>query len=134
MNTQIEPHELSGLLDGEIAPERAGEIRRAIDNDAALRAEFDRLAQQDQAWAAAASRASFRPRINLPTAARAGLAPILLATSLAILAVRFLPKMTSQFALAMSANAVALAAILALVFWINRQAASSRSFADIRTQ
>jgi anti-sigma factor RsiW len=57
--------ELSALLDGELSRERGSEIREAFAGDAALRAEYERLAKLNHNWSAAAEQARFKLSVNL---------------------------------------------------------------------
>ena len=61
----IEPEELSALLDGELPPDRADHVRRAMAEDPALRRLYDQLAALDAELKARASAMVFQPRLNL---------------------------------------------------------------------
>lgn len=61
MSKPVEEFEISALIDGELDATRAAEVRRAIERDAALRAEFEHLAEVDRAWTAVARSAQFTP-------------------------------------------------------------------------
>ena len=61
----IEPEELSALLDGELPPDRADHVRRAMAEDPALRRLCDQLAALDAGLKARASAMVFQPRLNL---------------------------------------------------------------------
>jgi anti-sigma factor RsiW len=63
----IDPSELSGLLDGELDPVRAQEVRAAIAADPALRAEFEALQDADRAWRDAAASAQFPAAVRVPS-------------------------------------------------------------------
>ena len=62
----IEAAELSALLDGELSPERAQEVRGEIERNASLKAEFERLSLADGNCRADASSAEFAPAVTLP--------------------------------------------------------------------
>ena len=91
---RIDPSELSALLDGELAPERAAEVRQAIADDPALRREYEGLARLDDGLRAHAREAVFQPRVEIPQRRRglrphvAWIAPLLVIMSLAL---RMLP-------------------------------------------
>ena len=89
----IDPAELSALLDGELSPTRADEVRAALERDPALKAEFERLRQFDDACQQAATAAAFEPRVTLGAQpdAWSWAAPAMFAGVL--LLVRFVPKM-----------------------------------------
>lgn len=57
----IDPAEISGLLDGELSPARADEVRQAIAENSALRQLHDSLVALDVEWKAAAATAAFHP-------------------------------------------------------------------------
>lgn len=62
---------LSGLLDGELAPPEAEQVRRALAEDDLLREEFEHLACLDsELRAQAESYALVQPRVNVPAALR----------------------------------------------------------------
>jgi anti-sigma factor RsiW len=64
----ISEEELSGLLDGELPPERAAAVRAAVEADPALREAFTRLQVDDAAWRAATKNARFRPAVRMQAA------------------------------------------------------------------
>jgi anti-sigma factor RsiW len=92
--TRIDPSELSALLDGELTPARAAEVRQAIADDPALRREYEELARLDDDLKAHAREAVFQPRVEIPQRLRgprphvAWIAPLLVIMSLAL---RLLP-------------------------------------------
>jgi anti-sigma factor RsiW len=61
----LDPAELSALLDGELSPARAEEVRCSIAADPALRAVYDRLVGQDAQWKAGAAQLTFQPQATL---------------------------------------------------------------------
>ena len=61
----IDPAELSALVDGELPPARAAEIRAAIAQDPVLRQTYEQLVALDADWKSRASAAAFRPRVQL---------------------------------------------------------------------
>ena len=123
MTEPIEPHELSGLLDGQLDPQRAAEVRRAIEVDPGLRAEFDRLSALDRAWSLAARQAAFRPQVAWPRdrgAPALRVAAVALALG-ALVAVRLLPKvLDSAFVHAMALHGLVLAGLVAGLVWMAR--------------
>ena len=64
----VERMELSALMDGELSPERADQVRRAIAQDESLRREYEELAALDADLRARAQAAMFAPRISFPEA------------------------------------------------------------------
>ncbi|MHB8902114.1 MAG: anti-sigma factor family protein [Thermoguttaceae bacterium] len=62
----VRPEEVSALLDGELPPERANEVRLAIANDDHLRQVYQELAETDGRLASLAAACRFEPRISLP--------------------------------------------------------------------
>lgn len=63
---RVDPCELSALLDGELTPERAAEVRQAIADDPALRREYEELTRLDDELQAHAREAVFQPRVEIP--------------------------------------------------------------------
>lgn len=64
----IDPAEISALLDGELMPKRAAEVRRAIAGDQSLRQIHDRMALVDADLRDYSANLSFEPRVVLPAA------------------------------------------------------------------
>ncbi len=130
MNKPLEPHELSGLLDGELDPTRAAEVRRAVEADTDLRAEFDHLSAMDRTWSAAAGQAAFRPKMILPTSRGTSTrqaAAIALGMAI-LLAIRFLRiTMDSSPAFVMAIHAPVLAGLIAGLIWMNRNGNQPRT-------
>ncbi len=113
----IDPAELSALMDGELTPERAAEVRAAIAQDAGLKAEFDRLQGMDADWRAAASGAAFRPRVDLAAGAAAWPAALWVLGLCVLTALRFLPKLIDAALLGTALHGAAFAII---VVWVIR--------------
>ena len=65
--SHIDPAEISAFLDGELPPERAGEVRRAIAQDASLRSVYEELGAMDARLKAAGAEAAFQPRAVVPS-------------------------------------------------------------------
>ncbi len=68
----ISPEEISALLDGELMPSRAEEIRRAMLEDERLRRVYEELAETDSALSSFAAACQFEPYVLL-----AGVSPVL---------------------------------------------------------
>ncbi len=62
----IDPEELSAFLDGELPPPRAEAVRRALEEDPALREEYETLVALDSEWQAEALAARFHPQVRIP--------------------------------------------------------------------
>ena len=62
----VEPEEISALLDGELAPGRAEEVRRAIAEDRGLRELYQQFADMDSDLNSYAAACQFNPRLSLP--------------------------------------------------------------------
>lgn len=111
--SDLDPAELSALLDGELDPARASAVEALIAADPVLAAEFDRLKRADQRLRALAADAAFPPRVRWPRPAPAPLpawfAPCLGLVLLAWLAGKLAPAM----ALALAVNALALVVLIA---------------------
>ncbi|MCX7011938.1 MAG: hypothetical protein NTW86_05120 [Candidatus Sumerlaeota bacterium] len=112
----IDPMELSALLDGELSPERADQVRRAIAQDELLRREYEELAALDADLRARAQAATFAPRVSFPEAAvvpnaAASFRPPMILGALAFMAAR-LALMAAPPALVTSVGIVALTLIV----------------------
>lgn len=125
----IEPAELSAYLDGELTPERAREVEAALAGTPALREELQILAHDDAAWRVAARTASFPAEVRLPHPRSFGLsAGRALLGILALLAIRFLPRLASTFTLDLALNAVGLAIITVWVVALLRDTEHPQDF------
>jgi len=62
----IDRTEISALLDGELSPQRADLVRRALAEDDALRREYEQLAALDADLKAHAQAMMFTPQVSLP--------------------------------------------------------------------
>jgi anti-sigma factor RsiW len=113
--TQIDPAELSGLLDGELPPARAAGLRAAIAADPALHAAFEALAKDDAKWRRAATAAQFVPALTLPARKALDSVAILAGVLLALVAVRVVSRLPDALAWELAAQAITLCAALA---WI----------------
>jgi anti-sigma factor RsiW len=111
---KIDPCEISGLLDGELSPERAAEVQAFIEADASARAEYQRLLRLHGVWSEAAASAVFQPRVRLNRAASPRVAVTVALGLVALLAARFLPK----FVLPLGGIAVQGFVLLAVVAWL----------------
>lgn len=117
----IDAAELSGLMDGELDPNRAAEVRKAIEEDPALQQEWARLSQLDAACLRVGAQAGFQPQVKVPALAAEG--PVAFeahawwafASLALLLAVHCLPKVVDAFALGVTVQAVVLAAVLWLL-------------------
>ena len=87
----ISPEEISALLDGELMPQRAEEVRRAVAEDERLRQIYEQMAGTDSALSAFATACKFEPHVSLPS-----ISPVLgfpvYAVALGLLIVRILAK------------------------------------------
>jgi len=116
----IDPAELSALLDGELPPDRAAQVRGTIDADPALQAEFQRLSALDARWFAAGASAAFQPRPVSLTSPRFTWPLRIAALLSAILLIRFVPKFLAP-SLGMLLHFAALVVLLA---WTRSRAIS----------
>ena len=123
MRRPVEPHELSGLLDGELDAQRAAEVRRAMEENAELRAEYDRLCMLDRTCSTAASQAAFKPGLALPHA-RTRRVPLGIALGLGLivlLTARLLPKVVSAPAYGVAAHLLMMAAVVVGLIWLDKK-------------
>ncbi|MBI4581169.1 MAG: hypothetical protein HY718_15815 [Planctomycetes bacterium] len=113
----VDPAELSALLDGELTPSRAAEVRAAVDADPALRAEFDQLQALDAACRSAAATATFPPQVAVPAAHPSWSWTAIGVAAVLLLIVRLAPKLLDLAAAGVLLNAAALAVA---VVWLVR--------------
>jgi anti-sigma factor RsiW len=107
----IEHQEISGLIDGQLAPADAERVRQAIAGDETLRAEHEELAALDNDLKAIAATAAFQPHVSLlPSPAGFPFStPALIAAVLVLrLALKTMPT---------ASGCVIAAGVLALLIW-----------------
>jgi len=119
----VEEFEISALLDGELDPKRAAEVRSAIERDPVLQSQFKRLGEADRAWAGAARSAQFMPAVPWdavsPSPSRAH-AWVVTALAFMMVAGRLIPKILQvDPAAGVLVHLVMLAAVIAFVAWIS---------------
>jgi hypothetical protein len=112
---QIDPAEISGLIDGELDPARAAEVREAIEKNPVLRMEFEQLSKLNAACLKAGVQASFQAKVDLPSTAddlthKLG-KPLALTI---LLLIYFMPKAINMFFIGIVVHA----AVLAVVLWV----------------
>jgi anti-sigma factor RsiW len=122
---QVRDEELSALLDGELDPRRAEEVRALIQADPALRAEFDALAQLDSRLSAAAAETAFTPEVSFPESETSG-SPAWqwgagLAVVVALIIIRLLPKVVELPLFGIGLQLAACAAIAIVVLAMARE-------------
>jgi anti-sigma factor RsiW len=126
MTRPVEEFEVSALIDGELDPTRAAEVRAAIEQDPALHAQFLRLSEADRAWAGAAKLAQFRPAVAWEIASPSpGSAHAWVVTALALTMVlgRVIPKVLAvDLEAAMLIHGLILAGVITVVVWISGRA------------
>jgi len=121
----IEPAELFAYLDKEVSPERMIEIEMALQSDAVVRSEFEKLQASHLEWQAAARTLMFSPQITLPANRWHSPSPSLIAGAVVMLLVlRFVPKFTDVLLIAVLLHVAALSVILPWVVRMVRQDAS----------
>ena len=116
---RVQEQELSALLDGELDIERADEVRARIKSDPALRREYELLARLDARLSRAAADATFVPDVTLPVHAPRKISfkewTTGIAVVLALITVRFLPKLIDLQILGVAVQLAACAGIAFLV-------------------
>jgi anti-sigma factor RsiW len=122
MTRPVEEHEISALIDGELDEPRAAEVRTAIQQDPAIRAQYERLAAADRTWSAAAATAQFQPAITQEHApARNGdwTSAIIAAATLLAAVARMLSK-NLEFDLGPAAilHASLLTVVIIVIVWV----------------
>jgi anti-sigma factor RsiW len=118
----FDPAELSAYLDGELAPDRARQLKAMIASDPGLQAEVEALRQADTAFRNAAGTAAFTPRVRLPATA-GDIRPVLAIAALALVlaAVRLAPKLMGSLAFDVALHGIVLAVVLLGVTWMVRR-------------
>ncbi len=89
--TPVSPEEISALFDGELTPDRAEEVRRAVVEDEGLRRIYEQMVGMDRALSSFAAACQFEPHVSLPSSLPVLGLPIYL-VALGLLIVRILAK------------------------------------------
>jgi anti-sigma factor RsiW len=124
MTRPIEEYELSALIDGQLEPQRVAEVRSAIEQNVALRAEYEHLLANDRTWTAAARAAQFTPTVRLGTASPSSIWVRVWVAAVLTMALggRLLPKvLPMDQAVAMLVQGLVLVAIVTAVVWISER-------------
>ena len=112
---QVQDEELSALLDGELEPQRAAHVRARIEADPALRKEFGALVRLDAGLRGMAKEAALVPDISFPVNAAGNVSalhwPVGAAVVLAVIMIRFLPKLIDSPVFGVGLQVAACAAI-----------------------
>ena len=126
MSKPVEPFEISALIDDELDPTRAAEVRAAIEQDPVLHTQFARLAEANHTWAAAARSAQFMPsvpRYALAPSPRRAYVWVLTLLTILLVAGRCATKFaTLEPPPGMLIHTLMLAAVSAVVVWITHRA------------
>ena len=110
----VDPAEISALLDGELSPERAEQIRCAIAEDSELRRVFDELSAVHTDLTHCAVAARFQPRLTLARSTGSP-ANAIVGLGLAMLTVRLTVKLL-PLGIGVALQAMALVLVLLWVF------------------
>lgn len=117
----VRPEELSALLDGELAPERAREVEQQIATDPALRSEFEALSGADAQWRSAAATAAFAPAVELPKdESRLGWVAAAVALIGGLVFLRAAPKLVDSLAFGFGLHALCLTVLLVVLVQLTR--------------
>lgn len=111
--TDLDPAELSALLDGELDPARARALEAMIAADPALAAEYEQLKRADHRLRSMAEAGAFRPDIRWPAAQAPAFPPWLIGSLAAAAAAWAIGKVAPPMILAFGVNAAALAVFVA---------------------
>lgn len=126
---QVQEEELSALIDGELSPERAEEVRVMLQTNPALREQFAVLGKFDaQLWRAGED-AAFSAEITFPAkplvTGSVRMWPLGIGVALALVVIRLLPKLIDLPTLGVSLQVAACAAILSIIIKMTRELAPS---------
>lgn len=124
----VQPEELSALLDGELSPERAQEVRAQVAGDSSLAKELEMLAHLDTRWRALATAAAFEPRVNLPRRNQFWRWASVPTGVVALTGIRLAPKFLDSAFLGVSLNVLALVLLLSAVIWLLKREGLHPSF------
>jgi anti-sigma-K factor RskA len=116
----VQPEELSALLDRELSPKRADEVRAQVSVDSAMAEELKTLAHFDTRWRALATASAFEPRVDLPRRSQFWRSALLATGAVALIVIRLAPKFLDSAVLGVTLNVLALAVVLGAVFWLTR--------------
>jgi anti-sigma factor RsiW len=111
----VDPAEVSALLDGELSPERAEQVRRAIAEDSELRCVFEELSAVHRDLITCAVAARFHPRISLAKSTSFPAVGVL-GLTLAMLTLRLMVKLL-PLGIGVAFQATALVLVLLWVFF-----------------
>jgi anti-sigma factor RsiW len=120
----VSSEELSALLDGELSPERAHEVRAQLGTDMAMTTEFRMLTRLDNRWRDLASAAQFEPQVELPRRHLFSHWSAVVAGALILTGIRLAPKFLASAVTGLALNVIALVLLLGAVFWFVKRDAS----------
>jgi anti-sigma factor RsiW len=117
--SDIEPHELSAYLDGELSADRRRAVAAALASDPMLRAEVEALAGADATWRKTAQAAAFTPSIRWPRKSFGHVsAPVAVLLAVVLVALKLVPKFADSAGPGLIAHTLALAIALAGIAWL----------------
>jgi anti-sigma factor RsiW len=119
--TDMDPSELSALLDGELSATRAAQVKAIIAADPRVLAEYERLEQADARWRSMACGAAFKAPVRLPPV-RAELSPLAIAGLCFIPMASLAGKVEGAMIPSLALNGLAL---LVVVGWVVAAASSN---------
>lgn len=125
---QVQKEELSALLDGELSPQRAEEVRARIEADPALREQFDALVHLDARLRRAIEQVAFIPNVVLSIGRASEIPawhwPAGIVVVLVLIGTRLLPKLAELPLFGVGVQVAACAAISFIVVRMAREAES----------
>lgn len=113
MMKPVDPAELSGLMDGELTPQRAAEVRRAIAQDESLRQTYQQMTALDARLRKVAAGVTFRANLALAGSAGPQMMVVVLG-AIGLLLVRIAAKLVSPLV----GNGLELVVLAAVVAWV----------------
>jgi anti-sigma factor RsiW len=128
---QVQPEELSALIDGELDAQRAAEVERQIAADGEMQAEFETLRNLDVCWRSLARTEAFIPVVRLSKAHPQKGWTTLVAVTVVAMIVRIAPRLIGPTTLSFAFEALALFMVLACVArlaWIELKPAVKSAF------
>jgi anti-sigma factor RsiW len=113
--SDLDPAELSALLDGELNAARAAQVEAIIATDVRVQAEYETLEEADARWRSMALGAAFRPQMRWPIPTKPALPAWATAALFLIPIVSIAGKLAGAMVASFALNGLALLVIVACI-------------------
>lgn len=131
---ELDPLELSALLDGELDARRAAEVKALIAADAGVRAQYESLRRVDARLRSMAGPARFEPRVLLPKPSLGTSAAWLAAPALVIPSAWMVGKLTEAMSTAVAFNGLSLVVLIASLSLLARREDGSGGLPSVQSR